>query len=226
MKFNFWTLGGGHFWEDVFFYQKWRIQRHSSAKTYRLLDNWDVRRYEGTFNECYQAFVKNIEIYELSRQTGHMIIMIPGLFESKNIFKPLWREAINKGYLVAAINYPSTLKSSDSHAKQVDFLLNHLEDVEKISFITKGSGVLVLDKLMQSKSLWRNKLKLNKIIAINPPHKLNPIQKLIASFSFIKWLLGPMLQELNKYKPSNYPKEIMTIKNFNKNSTSEIIKKL
>ena len=110
MKFNFFTCGGGQFWEDVFFYQKWRIQRHYKTQEFRLLDPWDIRRYEGSFGECRQAFVTYISMYQLARQKGHMIVMLHGLGETKNIFKPLWREALKRGYLAAAINYPSTRK--------------------------------------------------------------------------------------------------------------------
>ena len=50
--FHFFTLGGKQFWEDVFYYQKWRIQRHYRTRKYRLLDNWDICRAKGTFEEC------------------------------------------------------------------------------------------------------------------------------------------------------------------------------
>ena len=106
MKSDFFTFGGGHAWEDVFFYQKWRIQRNYTSKKCRLLDNWDIRRHEGTFEECRKAFIKYIEAYELARQKGHMVIMIPGLGESKNVFKPLWREVLKDRFMVAAVNYP------------------------------------------------------------------------------------------------------------------------
>ena len=89
MENDFYTLGGSHFWEDVFFYQKWRIQRNYVTKSCRLLDNWDIRRHEGSFEECREAFVKYIDAYEIARPNGHMIIMIHSIGQSKNIFKRL-----------------------------------------------------------------------------------------------------------------------------------------
>ena len=106
MRFDFFTLGGSQFWEDVFFYQKWRIQRNYKTKQYRLLDNWDIRRAEGRFENCRRAFLKYIEVFQLSRQKGHMVIMLHGLGESKNIFKPLWREALKNGYQPCAVCLP------------------------------------------------------------------------------------------------------------------------
>ena len=57
---GFYTMGGGHFWEDVFFYQKWRIQRNYISKKCRLLDNWDISRFEGSFEECRKSFIQYI----------------------------------------------------------------------------------------------------------------------------------------------------------------------
>lgn len=147
MRFEFFTMGGSQLWEDVFFYQKWRIQRNYRTKEYRLLDPWDVQRHSGGFENCRRAFLDYIEIYEISRQRGHMVIMLHGLGDSKNIFKPLWRAVLKEGMMAAAINYPSTRKRIDSHVRQLDFLLNHLEDVQEVSFVTKGVGGIVLRKL-------------------------------------------------------------------------------
>ncbi|MFI3242595.1 MAG: hypothetical protein R3Y43_08530 [Alphaproteobacteria bacterium] len=222
---DFYTLGGNFFWEDVFFYQKWRIQRHYKKKTCRLLDNWDIRRFEGEFNECYKEFLKSIELYEISKQSGHMIIMLPSFFESKNVFKPLWREILKENYNVAAINYPATLKNSDSHAKQINLLLNNLEDINEVSFITKGVGAIVLDKILSHKEKWQNKLKINKVITINNPKEYSlPIKKLTKSY-ICKIFLGPMCAEVNNFTPS-FKAPNLNIKRFNKNNIKKIIKKL
>ena len=85
MRFSFFTFGGSQFWADVFFYQKWRIQRNCVSKTYRLLDAWDIVRHKGTFEECRKAFINYIDIYELPRQDGKMIVMLHGFGENKNI---------------------------------------------------------------------------------------------------------------------------------------------
>ena len=68
MGFDFFTFGGGQFWEDVFYYQKWRIQRNYESKQYRLLDSWDIKRHKGSFEDCRKAFLKLIEAYELPRR--------------------------------------------------------------------------------------------------------------------------------------------------------------
>ncbi len=197
MSFNFFTFGGGQFWEDVFFYQKWRIQRHYKTQEFRLLDPWDICRYRGSFGECRQAFVSYIEMYQLARQKGHMIIMLHGLSETKNIFKPLWREALKRGFLAAAINYPSTRKSVDSHTKQLNFFLNHLEDVHEISFITNGMGGFILKNLLEQNPSepWKKNLKCRRAVLINPPFQGNSFAKMLYKYRVFRWLFGPMLRE-------------------------------
>ena len=205
MRFDFFTLGGSQFWEDVFFYQKWRIQRNYKTKKYRLLDNWDIRRAEGTFNKCRRAFLKFIEVYQLSRQKGHMVIMLHGLGESKNIFKPLWREALNEGLLAAAINYPSTRKRLDGHIRQLDFFLNHLEDVQKVSFVTHGIGALILRKLFSFDSPWQHKLKIGRIVEVCPPNQGSSFAGLLGKYRLFQWLLGPILKDITPKAASALP---------------------
>lgn len=205
MKFDFFTLGGGYFWEDVFFYQKWRIQRNYSSKNYRLLDPWDIRRHEGSFEECRKAFVKFIEVYEISRQRGHMVIMLHGLTDTKNIFKPLWRAVLQNNLMAAAINYPSTLKHVDAHVRQLDFLLNNLEDVSEISFVTKGIGGIILRKLLSKKSPWQENLKIKRIVQVSPPNKGSRFFGKLGEYRIFRWIFGPVLGEVTPNNIANIP---------------------
>lgn len=202
---GFYTFGGGHFWEDVFFYQKWRIQRNYTTKKCRLLDPWDISRFEGSFDECRKTFIQFIEAFELPRQKGHMIIMIPGLGESKNIFKPLWRAAIKEGFLAAAVNYPSTQKGIDGHVRQLDFFLNHLEDVEEVSFVTNGIGSIVLKRLFMLDTEWRKKLKIGRIVEVQPKNRGSKLLRLLSKIDFFNFVLGPSTTEMQPSNVANLP---------------------
>lgn len=206
MKFEFFTMGGCQFWEDVFFYQKWRIQRNFETKTCRLLDPWDIRRHQGSFEECRKAFFKYIEVYELPRQKGHMIIMLHGLFDSKNIFKPLWRAALKEGFMAAAINYPSSQKHLDSHVRQLEFFLNNLVDVQEVSFVTKGVGGLILRSLLNlQKQDWQNRLKIKRIVQVCPPNKGSKLFAKLSNYKAANVVLGPMLHDATPSKAAYIP---------------------
>lgn len=205
MKDDFYTFGGGHFWEDVFFYQKWRIQRNYITKKCRLLDNWDIRRHEGYFEECRQAFVKYIEAYEIARQKGHMIIMIHSLGQSKNIFKPLWRKALKVGFLAAAVNYPSSQKNLDAHVKHFHFFLDHLEDIDTISFVTLGTGSAILQKLLADKADWQSRLKISRIVEVAPYTNGSALLDLLSKNKLSGFVIGPMGQDMAPEKIKKLP---------------------
>lgn len=195
MTFKFFTLGGSQFWEDVFYYQKWRIQKHYRKSKYRLLDSFDICRASGSFEKCRKAFVKMIEVYELPRQKGKMVVLLHGLGDSKKIFKPLWRALTAQGYHVAAVNYPSTRKSIKGHLEQLKFFLKHLEDVDEISFITKGAGCLVLRYLLTDDEIRAQNLNIGKVINVNPINVGSDWCTLLAKFKIFRFFLGPSLED-------------------------------
>ena len=158
--FRFFTFGGKQFWEDVFYYQKWRIQKHYRSKKYRLLDNWDICRASGSFEECRKAFVDFIEVFEIPRQSGHLVILIHGLGENKNMFKPMIKPLEERGFNVAAVNYPSSRQSLKESAEQFAFFLEHTEDVKNVSFITNGAGCLLLRYLLADDTKWKQKFRI------------------------------------------------------------------
>ena len=206
MKNDFYTLGGGRFWEDVFFYQKWRIQRNHISKTYRLLDNWDIRRHEGTFEECQKAFMTYVEAYEIPKPSGHMIVMIHSLGQSKNIFKPMWRRALKDGYMAAALNYPSTQKDLDLHVKQFKFFFKYLEGVDTVSFVTLGVGNTIIQELFKSDENLPSYLTFKRCVFINPIVTGSNLLEKLCKNKLANFIIGPMgkdltTQNINKLVP-------------------------
>lgn len=220
MNFDFFTFGGAVFWEDVFFYQKWRIQRHCFTKTYRLLDSWDIRRASGSFEICQKAFIKYINSYEITKQQGKMIILLHGFMDSKNIFKKLWRKFILIDSTVAALNYPSLFKNSSESAQQLLFFLNHIDHISEISFVTKGMGNLVLQKALNApieQQPFREKMRIGNIVEINPIVTSNIFCDILARCRIFKYLrntsLGDMTEMRIKYTP-NLPPQLNYLKIF------------
>ncbi|MBR2299258.1 MAG: hypothetical protein IJ870_01630 [Alphaproteobacteria bacterium] len=211
MGLHFFTLGGTQFWEDVFYYQKWRIQRHFRTRKYRLLDNWDICRATGTFEECREAFVRLIEVFEIPRQSGRLVILLHGLGESKNTFKSLWRALEKQGYHVAAINYPSTRKSIKAHLDQLDFFLTHTEDVDEVSFVTKGTSCLLLRYLLNTSFAWNKKFKIGKIVNVNPTNIGSDACAAMAHSKILTWIFGPALKECAPVSVHKIPKLPMNI---------------
>ena len=220
MEFDFFTFGGAVFWEDVFFYQRWRIQRNCFTKKYRLLDSWDIRRASGSFETCQRAFVKYIKSYEIPPQRGKMVILLHGYGDSKNIFKPLWRNLVLTNATVAALNFPSLFRSSLASAYQLLFFLNHVDDINEVSFVTKGAGNLILQRalnLPMEQQTFRTKMRVGNVVEINPTIKENLLCEILSKFRIFRFLLGPMISEFkeeNIKRMVSLPADIKTLKIF------------
>lgn len=216
MGFGFYTFGGKRSWEDVFFYGQWRIQRHSTYKDYRLLDQYDICRHSGTFEQCYESFVEYAKALEMGKQKDHIIIMLHGLNGQKNDFAKMWQEMKNEDYTCALINYPSTKKNINSHVRQLNILIENLSDVNKISFVTKGIGGIVLRSLLATNSEWRKKIKIGRIVQIAPPNRGSRFLYMLSEYKIFRYFLGPILFEMN-------PKAAEQIPTFPKNVDFGII---
>lgn len=229
MNLDFFTFGGFLFWEDVFFYHKWRIQRHCLTKRYRLLDSWDIRRASGSFDDCKNAFVKYINSYELKKQSGKMVVLLHGYLDSKNIFKHLWRKFVLADTSVASLNFPSLFKNSDDSAQQLLFFLNHMDDVSEISFVTKGIGNLVLQKALNApdfQQLFKKKMRIGNIVEINPLNNKCILCDFLYRFKFFRIICGPVLRDMTtahlKHLP-NLPPHLVYLKIYSRSKLFRIL---
>lgn len=208
MKFDFFTYGGAIFWEDVFFYQKWRIQRNCFTKKYRLLDSWDIRRACGTFDMCKNAFIEYIESHEITKQKGKMVVLLHGYMDSKNIFKKLWRKFILTKTTVVALNYPSLFRNAKASAHQLLFFLNHTDDMTEVSFVTKGCGNLVLQNMFNlpiETQIFLEKTRIRNVVLINPVLRENLFCEFLVKFRIFRWICGPMLYDMSKTSIESTP---------------------
>ena len=208
MNIDFFTFGGSLFWEDVFFYQKWRIQRHCFTKRYRLLDSWDIRRASGNFETCQKAFIEHVKCYEITKQNKHMIILIHGYMDSKNIFKQLWRKLVLTNSTVAAINYPSLFRSSLASAYQLLFFLNNMKDIEEVSFVTKGCGNLILRQMLNlplEHQTYQETVRIRNIVEINPILEGKLLCDFLNQFKIFNIFGGPMISDMTEKKMKNLP---------------------
>ncbi len=110
-----------------------------------------------------------------------------------------------------AINYPSTRKDMDAHLRQIDFLLNNLEGIKEISFISDGIGGLLVKKLLSADSLWQKKIKIGRIVQINPPNRGYRLWERLADSKIATAILGPMIKFGDSHraaKISRFPEKI------------------
>ena len=110
------TLGGKQLWGDVFIYAGYRIQRHVRTKVHRLLSPRDARLAGGSFEHCHEVFARLKEQRGLAPSSEHLVLLLHGIFRSKDCFGPLTRALRTEGYEAHAVNYPSTRQGLEEHA--------------------------------------------------------------------------------------------------------------
>ena len=168
MKDCFFTFGGRVFWEDLFVKHGWRIQRNLTSKKFRLLDNFDIVRFEGSYKKALAEFSVYSAAYELDKKNNNedLVIMLHGYGQSGKIFKTLADYLRAKRIDAQSIEYPSTQRRVVDNAKQLNMALDNLTDYKQVSFVTFGSGNILLEEaLRQRKNVNPH---INKIVEISP----------------------------------------------------------
>ncbi|KAA3612404.1 MAG: hypothetical protein DWQ01_04450 [Planctomycetota bacterium] len=165
------TLGGKQFWQDVFVFQGWRIQKHHYLGHCRLLDPKDVRRAWGRMAACEAAFARIREEKKLRRRSDHLVVLLHGLGRSKDSMKAMREMLVREGYEVAAINYPSTRRSIGEHAAQIEEVLWRSPDIHQVSFVTHSLGGIVVRTLLARNGPWKQRMQARRVVMLAPPNR-------------------------------------------------------
>ena len=205
MTFTFFTFGGCQLWEDVFFSSKWRIQRNCLTKHYRLLDNWNIRRASGTYEECSRAFNRYAKVFQLPLHKSRAVIMLHGLTGYKEQFNKIAQMCEAQNMTAISLNYPSTRKSMKSHVRQLSFFMDNLKNVNEVCFITKGIGGLIIRKLLSTDGKWKKRIKISKVIQINPINQGYALWECFSQSKFITFLFGELLSYGKKENAKKIP---------------------
>lgn len=199
MKDCFFTFGGRIFWEDLFVKYGWRIQRNLTSHKFRLLDNFNIVRFEGNFKKTKAEFDKYVEAYELREiiTDKKIVIMLHGYAQSGKIFQQMSNYLRTKDIDAQAIEYPSTQRGITGNAKQINILLDNIDDYKEISFITFGIGNIILEKALQQRMPKQKNAAIGKIIEIAPATGNNFILQKITQTDFFKFIFGDIPSCIN-----------------------------
>ncbi|MDO4162617.1 MAG: hypothetical protein Q4D80_06430 [Pseudomonadota bacterium] len=228
MKFDFFTFGGRFFWEDLFNYQGWVIQRHTRTKKYRLLDNHGIRRDSGSFTDCKNTLLKYIEAYELPAPYTDSVLLLHNFGRTKFSLNKICDSLKEMKANIIAVNSASLQKSLNYQANQLIQFIKNLNHHGKLYVITHGSGCLLLRKLLASADNYRA-YHLARVIDINPINSGSDLADLLKDNIFCQKVFGPMLAEMAPQKAfslAQLPKEIPHGLIFYPPTYTKIVKKL
>jgi pimeloyl-ACP methyl ester carboxylesterase len=168
------TLGGKQLWADVFVYGGWRIQQQVWTGHHRLLDRADVRHGWGTFTQCLEAFDRARARHAIVVHGDHLVLLLHGIFRAKDAFRPMRRALRSAGFEAEAVNYPSTRRSLDDHARQVTTLLDRVaaytDQFERVSLVGHSMGGIVARLVFAHPGQWAKRLAIGRLVTIGTPH--------------------------------------------------------
>ncbi|RED49080.1 hypothetical protein [Aestuariispira insulae] len=164
------TLGGKQVWTDRYYRQGWRIQENVLTGHARLLDPDDTRRAWGSYDHCLQMF--QLRYREKAGQPDrHLVIMLHGILRSGGSFSSLASRLEAEGYAVAGLSYASTRLTLEQHGANLNSLMDQLEDVSSVSFVTHSMGALVLRQALGDKPTWTDRIEILRAVMIAPPNR-------------------------------------------------------
>jgi len=199
------TLGGKQYWSDIFYYAGWRIQENSLTGHYRLLNPADARAAWGSFEACRTSLEKRRVDGEIKPQSQHMDVLLHGLFRSKDSLRKMKKAMEKSGFQTASLNYPSTRQSIAAHADSLERLMNSLEDVKSVSFVTHSLGGLVARELLARDSEWKKRIRLHRLVMTAPPSRGSVAAEILKDWFLYEAVAGESGQELPPEEVAKIP---------------------
>lgn len=186
------TLGGRQLWGDVHFFQGWTIQQNILTGHFRLLDPRDVRHTWGSFEVCKEKLDRIRAERKLPAMNGEAVVLLHGIFRSSKAMSRVQERLEKDGYLVVPFDYPSTRVDIAASAKMLGQVVESLDGVEKISFVTHSMGGLVVRSWLGQGGDDRARC----LVMMGTPNKGAEVADILRDWHLYRLILGPAGQQL------------------------------
>lgn len=210
-RFNLWspTLGGTQFWTDEFIFREWRIQRHNWTDHYRLLDEHDVRRAWGTFQECRQRFEELRREEQMAPLGTTVVLLVHGLGRTRGSMEDLCEYLQrHSDFEVLSMGYASTRAGINDHAAALAKVLNHLEGVQRIHLVAHSMGNIVIRRyLARSAAGGQTDQRLGRIVMLAPPNNGAQIANRLRGNKLFQAVMGASGTELGR-SPEEFERDL------------------
>jgi pimeloyl-ACP methyl ester carboxylesterase len=205
LNFAWKTLGGEQFWSDELVFGKWRIQRSEITSHYRLLDPFDVRRAWGSADECRTALADVKRIDQLPPLDGKAVITLHGFGRSRDHMAALGSYLEQQGgYTWINVSYASTRRTLDDHAQSLARVIDGLEGIDEIHFVTHSLGSLVVRRYLgessQPNPRWQPDTRIKRMVMLGPPNQgaqlAHVVAELLNDNDLARLIAGPSAWQL------------------------------
>ena len=190
------TLGGKQFWTDELVFHDWRVQRNVLTNHCRLLDENDLRRGWGSFEQCRDQLESLKRQLPLRPMRRHAVLVLHGLGRTRQSMEKMCT------YLqehtedtILNVSYASTREPLHQHAASLAKVIQNLEGVEEISFVAHSMGNLVIRRYLAENPRVdvpsRPPPRLRRIVMIAPPNQGAELAERFRRSKVFKAVLGP-----------------------------------
>ena len=191
-------FGCRQYWEDQRIYAGWQVQAHQPTGFCRLLDRAGRLRAAGRGETCAEALGRAKSDQGLRPESRHLVIMLHGLGRTPTIFRRMEKALEEAGYEAVAISYPSLSKDVGDHMAHLERLLDRLEEVERVSFVTHSLGALVLRETLARDGAWRYRLDLGRAVMLAPPNQGSDLARALNAVGPFHFFGGPSAGQLGQ----------------------------
>ena len=185
-------------WEERGAYAGWHVQAHILTGRCRLLDRSGVVRASGTQDACSAALARIRADQGLEPVSDHMVVLLHGLGRSPWIFKKMETALQQAGYETVAVAYPSLTKDLEGHADHLQALLEGLEDVRRVSFVTHSLGGIVLREALAREAAWQERLEIGRVVMLAPPNQGSELASALDDWRLYHAIGGPSAGQMVK----------------------------
>lgn len=164
-----------------------------------------MRRAWGSLEDCVAVLDQQREKLRLEPMTGTAVIALHGILRSSKSWDALKRHLEPDGYQFVAVDYPSTQRSIEQFADQLQTVIASLNGIEKIHFVVHSMGGLVVRRWCQTYSDPR----IGRLVMIGTPNAGAEIATMLQKNLLFQAIFGPAGQELVA-APDNFIEKLPT----------------
>ena len=196
------TVGGRQFWGDVHHFRGWRIQQNVFSKNYRLIDPDDLCHTLGSFDECQAGLSRVSEEKKLAPMKGPAVILIHGLLQSSRCMVKFGANLEQAGYTAVEFDYPSTQVSIPEAARYLDQLIQSLDGIDEINFVTHSMGGLVV----RAYTMEYDDPRIKRMVMLGTPNQGAELADLTQQYWILRTAAGPGARQLGTRTDGLIPK--------------------
>ncbi len=190
------TFGGKQFWADLEILAGWRIQDNVFTGHHRLLDPSGVRRAWGSYESCRSVLEAERVKSGLKPRSDHLVVVLHGLGRTRESLAGMSEGLEAAGYEVAAVAYPSTRRELREHALQLRGILDRMEDIRTVSFVTHSLGGIIVRDLLSREGAWKDRIRVGRLVMIAPPNRGSVVAEVVCDWMPTRVLLGKVVTDL------------------------------